>query len=141
MPTLTLDDLAGQMKHALTEARAIAKKAEEEDRDFTPEEAGQLREHMAKATEAKSEIEKLKGNDELRKTLADLGDDIAVNAKTDEKGERRTASGFTLPERGKSLGEKFTDWPEFKGLMAAAKNGAFAKNQRVQSEMFGVKSL
>lgn len=141
MPTLTIEDLAGQMKHALTEARVIAKKAEDEDRDFTAEEAGQLREHMAKATEAKAEIEKLKGNDELRKTLADLGDDIALNAKTDEDGRRRTASGFQLPERGKSLGEQFTESAEYKGLMAAAKNGAFAKNQRVQSEMFGVKSL
>lgn len=111
MPTATIEDLTGQMKHALTEARAIAKKAEDEDRDFTPEEAGQLREHMAKATEAKAAIEKAKGNDELRKTLADLGDDIALNAKTDDDGRRRTASGFDLPDRRKSIGQQFTDSP------------------------------
>ncbi|MFT2014598.1 phage major capsid protein [Streptomyces sp. 796.1] len=141
MATLTVEDLTGQMKHALTEARALAKKAEDEDRDFTPEEAGQLREHMAKATEAKAEIEKRKGNDELRKTLADLGDDIALNAKTDDDGSRRTASGFQLPDRKKSIGQQFVESAEYKGLMAAAKSGQFAKNQRVQSEMFGVKSL
>jgi HK97 family phage major capsid protein len=140
MPTLTIDDLTGQMKHHLTEARAIAKKAEDEDRDFTPEESGQLREHMAKATEAKAEIEKLKGNDELRKTLADLGDDIALNAKTDDDGKRRTASGFELPDR-KSIGEAFTDSPEYKALLEQAPTGTFGQKQRVQSGMAGFKSL
>ncbi|WP_431980014.1 phage major capsid protein [Streptomyces qinglanensis] len=139
MPTMTIEDLAGQMKHHLTEARAIAAKAEEEDRDFTPEEAGQLREHMAKATEAKAEVEKAKGNDELRKTLADLGDDIALNAKTDEDGERRTASGFTVPR--KSIGEEFIHSAEYKALMAQAPNGTFGQKQRVQSGMAGFKSL
>ncbi|KEF04625.1 MULTISPECIES: phage major capsid protein [Streptomyces] len=141
MPTATIEDLTGQMKHALTEARAIAKKAEDEDRDFTPEEAGQLREHMAKATEAKAAIEKAKGNDELRKTLADLGDDIALNAKTDDDGRRRTASGFDLPDRRKSIGQQFTDSPEYKALLAQAPSGQFGQKQRVQSGMAGFKSL
>jgi HK97 family phage major capsid protein len=139
-----IDELKELMKHHLLEARAITAKAEEDgDRDFTPDEAGQLREHMAKATEAKAEIEKARGNDELKKTLADLGDDIALNAKTDDDGRRRTASGFELPARGKSLGEQFTGSAEYKGLLAqaSASGGQFAKNQRVQSEMFGVKSL
>lgn len=141
MPTMTLADLTGQMKHHLTEARAIAKKAEDENRDFTPEEAGQLREHMAQATEAKSQIEAAKGNDELRKTLADLGDDIALNAKTDDDGQRRTASGFELPDRKKSIGEQFTDSAEYKALMATAPNGTFGQKQRVQSGLAGFKSL
>ena len=137
-----IDELKELMKHHLLEARQITKTAEDDgDRDFTPEEAGQLREHMAKATEAKGEIERLRGNDELKKTLADLGDDIALNAKTEQDGSRRTASGFQLPERGKSLGEQFTDSPEYKGLLSQARGGAFGAKQRVQSEMFGVKSL
>jgi HK97 family phage major capsid protein len=140
MPTLTMEDLAGQMKHHLTEARAIAKKAEDEDRDFTPEESGQLREHMAKATEAKAQIEKAKGNDELRKALSDLGDDIALNAKTDDDGRRRTASGFELPDK-KSIGEAFTDSAEYKALLEQAPNGTFGQKQRVQSGMAGFKSL
>ncbi|MEV5977495.1 phage major capsid protein [Streptomyces sp. NPDC052114] len=140
MPTMTLADLTGQMKHHLEQARAISKAAEDEDRDFTPEESGQLREHVAKATEAKAEIEKLKGNDELRKTLADLGDDIALNAKTDSDGTRRTASGFELPDR-KSIGEAFVDSPEYKALVEQAPNGTFGQKQRVQSGMAGFKSL
>jgi len=137
-----IDELKELMKHHLLEARQITKAAEEDgDRDFTAEESAQLREHMAKATEAKGEIEKFKGNDELKRALSDLGDDIALNAKTDEEGRRRTASGFDLPERGKSLGQQFTDSAEYKGLLAQAPNGAFGKQQRVQSEMVGFKSL
>ncbi|MER7813654.1 phage major capsid protein [Streptomyces sp. NPDC006798] len=141
MTTTTLADLTGQVKAALEAARVIAKTAEDDNRDFTPDEAAQLREHMARATEAKAEIAKLKGNDELRRALADLGDDIALNAKTDENGQRRTASGFHLPERGKSIGEQFTESAEYKGLLAQAPSGQFGQKQRVQSEMFGVKSL
>ncbi|MFF9894968.1 phage major capsid protein [Streptomyces longispororuber] len=140
MPTMTLADLTGQMKHHLEQARAIAKTAEDEERDFTTEEAGQLREHMAKATAAKSEIEKQKGNDELRRALADLGDDIALNAKTDDDGRRRTASGFELPDR-KTIGEAFVDSPEYKALIEQAPNGTFGQKQRVQSGMAGFKSL
>ncbi|WP_330339408.1 phage major capsid protein [Streptomyces sp. NBC_00557] len=137
----TIKELSEEMKDHLLKAQAIAKAAEEADRDFTEEETTQLREHMAKATAAKAEIEKLKGNEELRKTLAELGDDIALNAKTDNEGRRQTASGFLLPDKAKSLGEQFTESPEYKALLAQAPNGQFGAKQRVQSEMFGVKSL
>ncbi|MFF5451873.1 phage major capsid protein [Streptomyces sp. NPDC012950] len=139
----SIKELTEEMKHHLLKAREITVKAEEEDRDFTAGEAKDLREHMAKATEAKAGIEERKGNDELRATLAQLGDDIALNAKTDEGGQRRTASGFHLPEQGKSLGAQFVESPEYKGLLAqaAASGGQFAKNQRVQSEMWGAKAL
>ena len=138
----TIKELSEEAKGWLLKAREITLKAEQEDdRDFTAEEAGQLREYMGKATQLKAEIEKLKGNDELRRTLAELGDDIALNVNTDEKGQRQTASGFHLPDKAKSLGQQFTESTEYKGLLAQAPNGQFAKNQRVQSEMFGVKAL
>jgi HK97 family phage major capsid protein len=137
----SIKELSEEMKHHLLKARAITAAAEKDDRDFTADEAADLREHMSKATAAKAAIEERRGNDELRATLAQLGDDIALNAKTDEDGHRQTASGFHLPEKGKSLGEQFTESPEFKGLLAKAPNGKFGAQQRVQSEMFGVKSL
>lgn len=138
----SIKELSEEMRHHLLKAREITDAAEKDgDRGFTDEETTQLREHMAKATAAKAEIEKLKGNDEIRRTLEQLGDDIALNAKTDEHGRRQTASGFHLPDRGKSLGEQFVESAEYKGLLAQAPSGQFAKNQRVQSEMWGVKSL
>jgi HK97 family phage major capsid protein len=137
----TIKELSEEMKDHLLKAQAIAKAAEEAERDFTPEEAGQLREHMSKATAAKAAIEERKGNDELKATLAQLGDDIALNAKTDEKGNRQSASGFHLPDAKKSLGEQFTESPEYKALLGQAKGGQFGAKQRVQSEMVGFKSL
>lgn len=138
----TIKELVEEAKQHLLKAREITEAAEKDgDRNFTEDESAQLREHMSKATAAKAAIEELKGNQELRDTLAQLGDDIALNAKTDPDGNRQTASGFHLPDAKKSLGEQFTESPEYKGLLAQAKNGQFAKNQRVQSEMVGFKSL
>lgn len=137
----TLKEWIAEATHWAGEARAIAAKCEEENRDFTAEEAAQLREHMAKAVAAKAEVEKLKGNDELRKSLAELGDDIALNVKTDEDGNRQTASGFQLPSRKKSIGEMFTESDEYKALVGQAKNGKFSSQQRVQSGLAGFKSL
>jgi HK97 family phage major capsid protein len=138
----TLKELTEALKKHLLDARAIAKAAEDDGgRDFTPEEATQLRDLMAKATKAKADIEAAKGNEELRQTLADLGDDIAMNAKTDEDGTRRTADGFVLPKRGKSIGQTFVDSPEYKALMDQAKGGQFGQKQRVQSGLAGFKSL
>lgn len=138
----TIKELIEEAKHHLLKAREITEAAEKDgDRNFTEDEAAQLRDHMSKATAAKAEIEKLKGNQELRDTLAQLGDDIALNAKTDENGHRQTASGFHLPDKSKSLGQQFTESAEYKALLTQAKNGQFAKNQHVQSEMVGFKSL
>jgi HK97 family phage major capsid protein len=138
----TIKELSEEMRHHLLKAREITTRAEEDgDRGFTEAESAELRDHMSKATAAKAAIEGLKGDAELKRTLSELGDDIALNAKTEKDGTRQTASGFHLPEKGKSLGTQFTESPEFKGLLAQAPNGGFAKNQRVQSEMFGVKSL
>src|SRR5919107_256524 len=120
----TIKELNEEMKAHLLKAREITTRAEEDgDRGFTEAEAKELRDHMAKATAAKAAIEGLKGDAELKRTLDELGDDIALNAKTDRDGNRQTASGFHLPDKAKNLGEQF------------------AKNQRVQSEMWGVKSL
>jgi HK97 family phage major capsid protein len=137
----SIKELSEEMKHHLLKAREITAAAEKDDRDFTAAEAADLREHMSKATAAKAAIEERKGNDELRATLAQLGDDIALNAKTDEDGRRQTASGFHLPDKAKSLGAQFTDSPEYKALLAQAPNGKFGAKQRIQSEMVGFKSL
>ncbi|MGW4300421.1 phage major capsid protein [Streptomyces sp. NPDC004646] len=138
----TIKELSEEMKHHLLKAREITARCEEDgDRDFTAEEAAELREHMSKATAAKAAIEERKGNDELRATLAQLGDDIALNAKTDKDGHRQTASGFHLPDNAKSLGTQFTESDEYKALLAQAKGGQFGAKQRIQSEMVGFKSL
>ncbi len=138
----TIKELTEEAKHHLLKAREIAATAEQDgDRSLTEDESTQVREHMAKATEASGEIAKLKGDQALRDELTRLGDDIALNAKTDEQGNRQTASGFHLPDKAKSLGSQFTESAEYKALLAQAKGGQFGAKQRVQSEMVGFKSL
>lgn len=137
----SMQDLIEEAKHHALKAREIAAKCEAESRDFTADEAAQLREHMAKATTAKAEIEKLKGNEQLRQSLAELGDDIALNAKTDDDGTRRTAAGFQLPSRQKSVGQQFVESPEYGALVGEARGGQFGAKQRVQSGLAGFKSL
>ncbi|MFF5778167.1 phage major capsid protein [Streptomyces virginiae] len=136
--TVKIDELTDQIKHHLTEARAIAAKAEAEDRDFTDTERTALNQHMAKATEAKDGLAKAKGDATLRSALADLGDDIALNQKS---GERRTPSGLIVPDEKTSLGEHFVKSAEYSALMGATANGQFGAKQRVQSLPVGYKSL
>jgi HK97 family phage major capsid protein len=137
MPVKT-DELLDELTHHLKEAREIAAKAEAEDRDFTDSERSQLNEHMAKAKEAKAGLEKAKATSSMRQALADLGEGVEL---TEKSGERRTPSGLIVPPAGKSLGETFTESPEFAGLMAQAPRGGFGQKSRVQSLPVGYKSL
>ncbi|MFC5882683.1 phage major capsid protein, partial [Streptomyces virginiae] len=136
--TVKIGELTDQIKHHLTEARAIAAKAESEDRDFYDDERTALNEHMAKAQEAKAGLAKAQGDATLRSALADLGDDIALNEKS---GERRTPSGLIVPDEKTSLGEHFVKSAEYAALMGTTANGQFGAKQRVQSLPVGYKSL
>ncbi|MGY4902563.1 phage major capsid protein [Streptomyces sp. 900116325] len=132
------DELLEELTHHLKEAREVAAKAEAEDRDFTDAERGVLNEHMAKAKEAKSGLEKAKATNTMRQALADLGEGVELNEKA---GEKRTPSGLIVPDGKKSLGAHFTESAEFSGLMAQAPNGGFGAKSRVQSLPVGYKSL
>ncbi|MCX4801779.1 phage major capsid protein [Streptomyces sp. NBC_01214] len=136
--TVKTEELTDELVHHLKEAREIAAKAEAEDRDFTDVERTQLNEHMAKAKEAKTGLEKAKATSTMRQALADLGDGIELNEKS---GERRTPSGLVVPPAGKSLGEHFTESTEYAGLMSQAPRGGFGAKSRVQSLPVGYKSL
>ncbi|MFI5985047.1 phage major capsid protein [Streptomyces sp. NPDC051555] len=137
--SVKIDELTEQIKHHLTEARAIAAKAEAEDRDFTDTERSALNEHMAKATEGSDELKKAKGDAALRSTLAGLGDDIGLNEK--KSGERRSPAGLIIPDEKTSLGEHFVKSAEYAALMGTTANGQFGAKQRVQSLPVGYKSL
>ncbi|WP_411102449.1 phage major capsid protein [Streptomyces sp. cmx-4-9] len=137
--SVKIDELTEQIKHHLTEARAIAAKAEAEDRDFTDTERSALNEHMAKATAGGDELKKAKGDAELRSTLAGLGDDIGLNEK--KSAERRTPAGLIVPDEKTSLGEHFVKSAEYAALMGTTANGQFGAKQRVQSLPVGYKSL
>jgi HK97 family phage major capsid protein len=133
-----IEELKEQLKHHLKQARDIAAKAEQDDRDFTDDERTQVTEHMAKATEAKSALEKAKATATMRQALADLGEGVELEEKS---GERRTPSGLVVPDAKASLGESFVKSGEYQALMASAPNGVFGKDHRVQSRPVGYKAL
>ncbi|GAA2629640.1 phage major capsid protein [Streptomyces axinellae] len=133
-----IEELKEQLKHHLMQAQAISAKADDEGRDFSDEERGQVTEHMGKAKEAKDGLEKAKATSTMRQALADLGEGVEINEKA---GEKRNPSGLIVPDAKTSLGETFTKSPEYAGLMASAPNGKFGQKQRVQSMPVGYKSL
>jgi HK97 family phage major capsid protein len=132
------EELKEQLKHHLMQARAIAEKAEKDDRDFSDDERAQVTEHMKKATEAKEALEKAKATATMRQALADLGEGVELDEKS---GERRTPSGLIVPDVKASLGESFVKSGEYQALMQSAPNGVFGKDHRVQSRPVGYKAL
>src|SRR5690349_2537434 len=107
MPTMTVDDLIGQMRESLKAARDIAAKAEGEQRDLSGEERQQVQAKMKEAQDLKAKVEQAKKDSDLRKSLADLGDEIGL-ITPEEKGAKKTASGLVIPDlQKKSLGDYF----------------------------------
>ncbi|WP_369274516.1 phage major capsid protein [Streptomyces sp. R11] len=133
-----IQELKDQLKHHLLQAQAIAAKADDEGRDFTDDERGQVKQHMDQAQDAKAGLEKAKASATMRQALSDLGDEIQVEEKS---GERRTPSGLVIPDAKASLGETFVKSGEYQGLMQSAPNGVFGKDHRVQSRPVGYKTL
>lgn len=135
--TTRVDELKGRLQAALTEARDISAKADGEGRDFTDEERALVQQKMAEAKDLGDQLKKAKGDAGLRSAIANFGDDFGL----DEPGEKRAPEGFHLPERGKSLGQWFTESTEYKEMLSAAPGGQFSKQHRVQSRPAGVKHL
>lgn len=135
--TTRVDEIKERLKAALTEARDISAKADGEKRDFTDEERATVTQKMAEANDLGEQLKKAKGDAGLRNAIANFGDGFGLN----EPGEKTAPDGFHLPERGKSLGQWFTESTEYKDMLSAAPGGHFAKQHRVQSRPAGVKHL
>lgn len=132
-----IDELKGQLKSALTEARDISAKCEAEGRDFTDEERDIVNAKMKAATELGAQIKKAQGDDELRKAISSFGEDFGLN----EKQEKRTPSGLVVPDGRKSLGQLYTESAEYQGLLESVPGGHFSKDHRVQARPVGYKHL
>lgn len=134
--TTTLANPLEEMQAHLKAARDIAAKADDEKREFTTEESGQLKELMGKATEAKGRAEKAKGDAAIRKAIGDLGDDIGLT----EKKSWQTPNGLIVP-RGKTIGQHYVETAEWRALQASAPGGSFSKQHRVQAPPVGFENL
>lgn len=112
-----LKELTDQYTAKLKELRDLAAKAEDENRDFTGEERQEVIRRTDELKALKTQINDAKGDDELRKAVAQLGDDIGLNDDDADGGSGRKTRDGVRPGRGKSLGEQFVNAPEFKGWL------------------------
>lgn len=102
---MDLKALKEAFKKALMNARAIAAKAEEENRDFTGDEREQVRKFMEEAGTLKKQIKEAEGDAALRKELEALGADIDLNTDDGQPGQQPAGR----PGRGKSIGQQFVE--------------------------------
>lgn len=117
MPTAT-KTLHEEYTHQLKELRDLAAKAEAEDRDFTTEERQEVVRRTDELKALKAKITEAQGDDELRKAIDQLGDDIGVTGDDDRKN---LPPG--RPGKGKSIGEQFVSSSEFKDFIGRFPNG------------------
>jgi len=118
MPTITPSapahaELRAEAKAKLEKASAIAAKADDAGRDFTPEERGEVKTLIEEARDLKARADEAAGDSELRKTMSELGSGLTVEHVTatdpdllgNPLGGRRSR---------KSLGERFVENPDYK---------------------------
>ncbi len=135
--------LADELRKHLTDAKTIAAKADDENRDFTDDERAAVTAAMAKAQDAKKALDAAKADGAVRDAIKDLGDAVGlVDAEAEEKSRREQAdrSGYK-GQTPTSIGETFITSEQYKDLLASAPNGMFAKDMRVQSRPVGYKEL
>lgn len=134
--TTKTKDLHEELKGILGEARKLTDDAEAAGRGLSSEDQAAIKGYFEKATELKGRIEKAQETDKMTAALADLEgvEYVPTQVKQSPAGHRST--------QGMSLGEAFTESPEFKDLLGQRANGDhFGQKQQVSSRPVGFKEL
>ncbi len=135
-----------ELKAHLKAVGAVGARAEKDgNRDLTDTERAEVNEHMGKAQAAKKQLDAAKADEQTKAAIRELGEDIGLDDADGDagraRGEKAARSGLIVPDRGKSIGEHFTDAAAYRSLLASAPNGQFGEKRRVQSEPVGFKAL
>lgn len=132
--TTQVDELNAKILTSMSAAKDLAAKAEAENRDFTDEERGLVKKHLDDAKRFKDEALKAADDDELRKTIAELG---VVDPKITDEAVKSKAKG--------TLGQRFTKSDAFQGWMKEnAPSGHIGDKSRVHTpavEVGGMKDI
>jgi HK97 family phage major capsid protein len=96
---------------ALKAARDICDVADQAKRDFTADERQKVTGWLTEAGELKKQIKAKEGDEDLKKQILDLGAGISLNDAPAAKQDP------VRPGKGKTLGERFVESPEFKNWM------------------------
>lgn len=113
---LKIDELKGQMKKALTDARDICDLCEKEKRDFTAEERQKVAGLMEEAKKTRAAIRQIEGDDALRKEVLDLGAGIDLGANG-HKGGQKLGARFRETPQFDTLGAAFVNDPAWQGWL------------------------
>jgi HK97 family phage major capsid protein len=144
MPVATVDDLMTQLKEAALKARAIADDAEKNRGGvFTDAERAEITEHLKSVAGFKSQIKLMKSDDSMKAALSGLGDLSADDLVTDTPEE---VAAKMQAARGRfgakmSIGQAFTQSPQFKAVQGQAVGGRYREKQKVDGEPVHLKSL
>lgn len=131
LSTLKLNELTDGLKASLSEARDIAKAAEDGKRDFTTEERSDIAALLDGAKTIKERVKQVKGDAEMRAAIDTLGEGVAAGSA----GAMRVAK--------LSMGQQFVsneDWVRF--LKSIAPNGQIADSRKgIQSPQVPMKGF
>jgi HK97 family phage major capsid protein len=114
---MNLKELHEKLQTALKAASTICDAVDKDEREFTAEERQQVKGHLEEAAKLKKQIEGAKGDADLRKTIAELGEGIELASKDGNKLAAEAAG------RGKTLGEQFVEAQAFKDWLSRFPNG------------------
>lgn len=121
----TIKELNEQMKKALHDARAICDAADGEKRDFTTEERSQVADLLKDAREKKARIKQMQGDEQMRQTILDMGEGVALNENSQKKQNGRSAGP------GATMGARFVNSPEYKSWMQqVAPSGVIGESRK-----------
>jgi HK97 family phage major capsid protein len=111
-------------------AREVAEKALAEDRDMTDDEKDVYVKSMAELKETLEAVQTVKADEQVLADAKAFGDSIGI-----------PKDGGALQPVRKSLGELFTQSPEFKNLLKSFPDGRIPSGTKVQSAPVQMKSL
>ena len=116
----SIKELKEQKRASLERASQICDAVDREGRDFTQEERDEVSRLGKAARDAKQAIQKLEGDESLRRQLEDLAEAV----------ERETPKGSKARGKG-SIGEQFVSNPEFRAwYQAMAPSGVISETRK-----------
>lgn len=117
-----------RLKNALEAADAVAKRAQDEGREFTDDERTAVEGHLRDAKAAKEQIAKADGDAQLKADVRDQLDALGLHAPDTAADDLERGQA---PGKGKTLGEQFVNAPAFSGwLKSVAPNGRIADSAK-----------
>lgn len=105
---MNLKQLQEKLKKLLTDARDICDLVDKEQRDFTADERQKVANMLDEAKKVKAEIKTLQDDEEMRKSILDLGEGIEIRGNGNGDGKQaKISSRYLAEKRYDTLGEAF----------------------------------